>query len=199
MGRFSVTFDYLCPFARIGSEVVLRALDAGADHEVDFRAFSLSQVHLGEGDAPVWQPGAPPRSGVLALAWGLAIRDELPDRFAAAHLAIFSARHDRGLDLNDPEVLRAAVASAGVDPDEVARLVDSGKPAAALAADHTWAVEEHHAFGVPTFVAGDRAMFVRLMRRPADDAEARATLDRLLDLVIGWPELNELKAARIPR
>ena len=199
MRRFALTHDYLCPFARNAAEVVVRALEAGAPFEVAFRAFSLSQVHLEEGEAPVWQPGAEPRSGVLALQWGLAVRDELPERFPAVHLALFAARHDQGRDLNDPEVLRDAVASAGLDPDEVEKLVMGGHPAGALAADHTWAVEEHRGFGVPTFVTGGRAVFVRLMQRPADPQAARSTLDRLIDMVGGWPDLNEFKATRVPR
>src|SRR5919204_159349 len=69
MAAFSVTFDYLCPFARIANEVVLRALAAGADHQVDFRAFSLSQVHLGEGEQPVWLAEQPPSPGGALWAW----------------------------------------------------------------------------------------------------------------------------------
>jgi DSBA-like thioredoxin domain len=199
MRRFAITHDYLCPFARNAAEVVVRALEAGAPFEVDFRAFSLSQVHLEEGDPPVWQPGAEPRSGVAALQWGLAVRDELPERFPAVHLALFAARHDQGLDLNDPEVLAAAVASAGVDPDEVAKLVAGGGPAAALAADHSWAVDGSRVFGVPTFVADRRAVFVRLMDRPGSPAAARATLERVLGMVEDWPDLNEFKATVIPR
>jgi 2-hydroxychromene-2-carboxylate isomerase len=198
MSRFAITFDYLCPFARIANEVVVSAQEDGAGHEVEYRAFSLSQVHLEEGALPVWETDPAP-SGVLALQWGLAVRDHLPERFPAAHLALFSARHDEGRDLNDPDVVRAAVASAGVDPDEVARVVAEGRPAKALAADHTWGVEEHRVFGVPTFVAGGRAVFVRLMQRPEDGQAARATLDRILDMVTGWTDLNEFKATRIPR
>ena len=200
MRRFAITHDYLCPFARNAAEVVVRALEADpGDHQVDFRAFSLSQVHLEEGEAPVWQPGPEPRSGVLALQWGLAVRDRLPDRFPAVHLALFAARHDQGRDLNDPEVLAAAVAAAGVDPDEVDKLVASGGPAAALAADHTWAVDTARVFGVPTFVTGQRAVFVRLMDRPGSAAAARSTLDRVLTMVEDWPDLNEFKTTAIPR
>jgi hypothetical protein len=199
MRRFAVTHDYLCPFARNAAEVVVRALEADDSLEVGFRAFSLSQVHLEEGAPPVWQPGAEPASGVLALQWGLAVRDELPERFPAVHLALFAARHDQGRDINDPEVLAAAVASAGVDPDEVAKLVASGGPAAALAADHTWAADTSRVFGVPTFVTGNRAVFVRLMSRPGSPEAARATLDRVLALVEDWPDLNEFKATVIPR
>jgi hypothetical protein len=200
MRRFAVTHDYLCPFARNAAEVVVRALEAGEEPpDVGFRAFSLSQVHLDEDAPPVWQPGAEPASGVLALQWGLAVRDELPERFPAVHLALFAARHDQGRDINDPEVLAAAVASAGVDPDEVAKLVASGGPAAALAADHTWAADTSRVFGVPTFVTGNRAVFVRLMSRPGSPEAARATLDRVLALVEDWPDLNEFKATVIPR
>jgi hypothetical protein len=198
MRRFTITFDYLCPFARNASEVVIRALEAGAPFEVDFRAFSLSQVHLEEGARPVWEAERPP-SGVLALQWGLAVRDELPDGFHAAHLALFAARHDQGRDLNDPEVLRDAVAAAGLEPDEVDKLVMGGHPAGALAADHTWAVDQHRGFGVPTFVTGQRAVFVRLMRRPASPEAARSTLERLIDMVDDWPDLNEFKTTRVPR
>jgi hypothetical protein len=199
MRRFAVTHDYLCPFARNAAEVVVRATEAGEPLDVGFRAFSLSQVHLEEEAPPVWQPGAEPASGVLALQWGLAVRDELPERFPAVHLALFAARHDQGRDINDPEVLAAAVASAGVDPDEVAKLVASGGPAAALAADHTWAADTSRVFGVPTFVTGNRAVFVRLMSRPGSPEAARATLERVLALVEDWPDLNEFKATVIPR
>ena len=199
MRRFAVTHDYLCPFARNAAEVVVRALETDDSLEVRFRAFSLSQVHLDEDAPPVWQPGAEPASGVLALQWGLAVRDELPERFPAVHLALFAARHDQGLDINDPEVLAAAVASAGVDPDEVAKLVAGGGPAAALAADHSWGADGSRVFGVPTFVTDRRAVFVRLMNRPGSPTEARETLDRVLAIVEDWPDLNEFKATTIPR
>jgi len=199
MRRFAITHDYLCPFARNAAEVVVRALGAGEPFQADFRAFSLSQVHLEEGEAPVWLPGAEPRPGVLALQWGLAVRDHLPERFPAAHLALFAARHDHGRDLNDPEVLAEAVALAGVDPAEVEKLVASGGPAAALAADHTWAVDTSRVFGVPTFVTDRRAVFVRLMDRPATAEAARSTLERVLAMVEDWPDLNEFKATAIPR
>jgi protein-disulfide isomerase-like protein with CxxC motif len=136
---------------------------------------------------------------VLALQWGLAVRDELPERFPTVHLALFAARHDQGLDINDPEVLAATVASAGVDPDEVAKLVAGGGPAAALAADHTWGADGSRVFGVPTFVTDGRAVFVRLMSRPGSPEAARDTLDRVLAMVDGWPDLNEFKATVIPR
>jgi protein-disulfide isomerase-like protein with CxxC motif len=198
MARFTINFDYLCPFARIANEIVVKAIEGGADHEVTYRAFSLSQVHTEEGEPQVWHTEPRP-SGVTALEYGLAVRDEFPEAFPAVHLALFSARHDSGLNINDLEVVRAAVAAGGIDPDEVAKVVVSGQPARTLEEDHNWGVDGYRAFGVPTFVIDDRAVFIRLMQRKTDPAEARETLDRLLDTLTGWPELNELKATRIPR
>lgn len=196
--RFSITFDYLCPFAAIANEIVIDALRDGADHEVGFQAFSLSQVHLEEGAPPVWeQPDG--ASGVLALQWGLAVRDSFPEHFNDAHIALFDARHKRGENLNDPEVVRAAVAGAGLDPDAVAAAVATGAPLKALELDHTGGVEQHRVFGVPTWIVGDRAVFTRLMSRAANGADARATVDRMLDLITGWTDLNEFKHTRIPR
>ena len=91
------------------------------------------------------------------------------------------------------------MASAGVDPDEVEKLVASGRPAAALADDHSWAADTARVFGVPTFVTAHRAVFVRLMDRPATPEAASSTLDRVLTMVEDWPDLNEFKATAIPR
>jgi len=196
--QFSITFDYLCPFAAIANEIVVDALRDGADHEVSFRSFSLSQVHLEEGASPVWeQPDG--ASGVLALQWGLAVRDSFPEHFNDVHIALFDARHKRGENLNDPEVVRGAVAGAGLDPDAVAAVVATGAPLKALEFDHSSGVEQHRVFGVPTWIVGDRAVFTRLMSRAANGAEARATVDRMLDLITGWTDLNEFKYTRIPR
>jgi hypothetical protein len=61
-------------------------------------------------------------------------------------------------------------------------------------------VTTHHVFGVPTFVVGDRAVFVRVMTRPGGDASlARSTIDGILDLLEGHPELNEFKHTTVGR
>jgi hypothetical protein len=52
---------------------------------------------------------------------------------------------------------------------------------------------------VPTFIAGDGAVFVRLMERPTDPRDAITTVERVVDLLTGWPQLNEFKWTRIPR
>ena len=77
---FAVNWDYRCPFARNAHEHVVSALQAGADWDVDFVAFSLSQGHREEGDPPVWEDPAKARD-LLAMQAGIVVRDRYPDLF----------------------------------------------------------------------------------------------------------------------
>jgi len=53
---------------------------------------------------------------------------------------------------------------------------------------------------VPTFIVGDQAVFVRIMNgADGDGAGSQRTIERLVDLAGGWPELNEFKHTSIPR
>jgi DSBA-like thioredoxin domain len=189
----AVTFDYLCPFARNAHEAVIAALRDGSDLDVRFVPFSLEQAHVEEGDAPVWEtPVEQLRRGVRALAYGLAVRDEFPESFFDFHLAAFGARHDSGLKF-EADVLDEVVASVGLDVDAVRKVVETGRPLEALAAEHTEAVDRWAVFGVPTFIDGDAAVFIRFMERGRVD-----DLERALDL-LSWNRLNEFKRTKIPR
>ncbi len=199
MRSFAVTWDYRCPFARTAHEHVVLALAGGAPWEVRFLPFSLNQVHVESGDPDVW--GDPSRSpDLLAMQVGIAVRDRFPASFPELHVALFAARHDDGRDLRDEAVVRGVLAKSGLDADQVLSEVDDGWPLEVFRKEHEAAVAEHRVFGVPTFVVGDQAAFVRLMARPGDDvALATRTVERVLDLAAGWPELNELKHTSIPR
>ena len=196
---FAVTWDYRCPFARNLSEHVLVAQAGGAPWDVRFIPFSLDQAHVQEGEVDVWDdPDQGPR--LLALQAGVVVRDRHPARFPDTHLALFAARHDAGRDIREEAVVADVLRHQGLDPDEVLGEVAAGWPRATCRAEHEEAVRQHHVFGVPTLVAEGQAGFVRVMHRPDGDAAvARQTVDRLLDLVTGWPELNELKHTTIPR
>jgi 2-hydroxychromene-2-carboxylate isomerase len=196
---FAVTYDYRCPFARNAHEHVVEALRAGADWEVDFAPFSLSQVHVEEGGTPVWEDPAK-ASHLLAMEAALEVRHHFPDHFFEVHLALFSARHDEGRDLREESVVRDVLASAGVDDGEVLAIVGEGEPRETFRKAHEAARTEHKVFGVPTFVVGDRAVFVRIMTRPQGDAaSARAAIELTLDLLVEHPELNEFKYTTIAR
>jgi 2-hydroxychromene-2-carboxylate isomerase len=132
----------------------------------------------------------------MANLAGIVIRDRQPDRFLVVHRALFSARHDDALDLRDGEILAKVLDGAGVDADWVKAEIDSGWPLETYEAEHTDAVARFGVFGVPTFIIGERAVFVRLMDRPTP-GERSTAIDRLLDLIDGWPELNEFKHATL--
>ena len=68
-----------------------------------------------------------------------------------------------------------------------------GRPLKTLAAEHLEAVERWAVFGVPTFIEGDEAVFVRFMERGRVD-----DLERALDL-LPWDRLNEFKRTRTAR
>lgn len=196
---FGVTYDYRCPFARNAHEHVVAALRSGVGWEVEFVPFSLTQIHVEEGGTAVWDdPDKAP--DLLAIEASLVVRERYADRFLDVHEALFRARHDQGGDLRDPAVVSAALASAGVPADEVLAAVAEGWPRAAFRKAHEAAATDLHVFGVPTFIVGDRAVFVRLMTRPEGDAAtATATIEHVVNLIGDHPELNEFKHTSIAR
>jgi DSBA-like thioredoxin domain len=192
--EIAVNFDYRCPFARNAHEAVVSAVRGGADLDVRFLAFSLDQAHAEEGEPPVWdREPSEWGTGVTALLYGIAVRDQFPERFFDFHLAAFAARHDHGKKLGREDVVREAVAQAGLDVDAVAEEAWSGRPLKTLAAEHSEQLERFNAFGVPTFIEGDEAVFIRFMERNRVD-----DLERALGL-LDWTRFNEFKRTQIPR
>ena len=56
------------------------------------------------------------------------------------------------------------------------------------------------AFPMHFHLANDEAVFIRFMHRPQGDAAvATRTIERAVDLVAGWPDLNEFKHTSISR
>jgi hypothetical protein len=196
---FSVNWDYRCPFARNAHEHLVAGLADGADWDVTFLPFSLSQAHVPEGGTPVWDdPAKAPE--LTALAAGVVVRDQYPDRFLSAHVALFAARHDEGLDLRQDGVVTGTLDRVGLPGDKILAEVRTGAPLAEIRAAHEQAVREWEAFGVPTFVVEGQAVFVRLMSRPMGDAAlARRTIEGVLDLFEAQPDLNEFKYTKLFR
>jgi predicted DsbA family dithiol-disulfide isomerase len=195
---FSVNWDYRCPFARNAHEHLVVALEAGAPFEAAFVPFSLDQAHAEDADTPVWED--PEREAdLLAAQVGIVVRDRFPEQFLRAHLALFALRHDEGGDLRDQAALASVLQRKGVDASRVFEEISSGWPLEEFRRSHQAAVADHAVFGVPTFVAGGEAAFVRIMTRPGNDAAlATATIERILDLLLHHVELNEFKHTSIP-
>jgi 2-hydroxychromene-2-carboxylate isomerase len=188
----AVTFDYRCPFAYNGHTSVIAAVREGADLDVRYVPFSLDQVHVAEGETPMWDRDRSKwGTGLLALCYGIAARDHFSEQFLDAHLELFAARHVHGGKLDDEDVLREAITRAGLDPDDVAAAAHAPETLKTIAAEHTEMVEEYAAFGVPTFIEGAEAVFVRFMDR-ANAADVAPMLD-----LLAWASLNEFKRTKI--
>ena len=199
MTSFAVNWDYRCPFARNVHEHLVTALQAGGDDQpwdVDFRAFSLDQTHVEEGEPSVWE--VPDRyPALLANEIGIVVRDKMPERFLEVHRAMFAARHDLALDTRKRPVLDQVLGELGIDPAPIWKEIDDGWPLETFRREHEEATAID-TFGVPTFFLGGKATFVRLLDRPGGDAaKAKATIGRIVDL-LGWPELNEFKYTQLP-
>jgi hypothetical protein len=199
--EFTVTWDYRCPFARNAHEHVLTGLAAGADWNVTFAPFSLGQAHVEQDKPDVWERPEQD-SGIFALQAGVVVRDDYPDIFPAVHRALFALRHDQAKQLNDRGEVAKVLADNGAPADAILDLVDSGQALSRVRAEHERYVASHTVWGVPTFIAGDQAAFVRLMdRSPAgsDPGSSIRSIERIVDLLGGWHDLNEFKHTTIPR
>lgn len=197
---FAVTWDYRCPFARNAHEHLLTGLGAGADWDVTFLPFSLGQAHVEEGATSIWDDPAQD-SGILALQAGVVVRDTEPDAFPAVHRALFAARHDESLKIKEAAVVRDVLAAQGVDAEAVFAAIDSGSALKTVQAEHEAYAASHTVWGVPTFIAGDEAVFVRFMHRSPDGSDPKESIrsiERVVEL-LDWPDLNEYKHTSIPR
>jgi 2-hydroxychromene-2-carboxylate isomerase len=147
----------------------------------------------------VWDDPAK-ADGLKAMLIGIAVRDRWPEAFHRVHVALFRARHDEGLDIREDDVLRKLIADQGLDPEEVFGAVATGEPLATFRKEHEQGVADHKVFGVPTVITAGQSVFIRVMHRPDGDAAvARSTVERLLELTAGWPDLNEFKHTSIAR
>ncbi len=196
---FSITFDYRCPFARIASDHVVTAVEAGLDIEPTFVPFSLGQSHVEPGQPAVWDDPESD-SGLLALQTAVVVRDTHPDRFLTVHRALFDVRHEHGESLRGGPAFERALADNGIEGAEIEAAITDGWPLERVRNEHEAAVAEHGVWGVPTFIAADRAAFVRLMERPGgDDDLACRTVTGILDMLVGWVALNEFKHTALDR
>ena len=196
MKNFDVSYDYRCPFAKNIHLHLVTALRAGADFEVNFVPWTMSQGYKEDGAPDVWND--PSRDGeLLALAASTSIRDQQPELFLAAHEALFRARHERAIRLVTMEEIEGVLSPLGVDVRMVRDDVATRRPHQVIGTSFAQ-FERYEAFGVPTFVVNGDATFVRYMTGPGDNPEASIKmLDSLVTLMELEPELNEFKHTRV--
>jgi protein-disulfide isomerase-like protein with CxxC motif len=198
MQSFDLSFDYRCPFAKNIHLHVIEALRAGADFEVNFAPWSLSQGGREDDALDVWNDPAYD-ADLLSLAASVSVRDHQSEYFLDAHEALFRARHDRAIRLTTLDEISNVLAPLGVDMAIVAADVASRRPHDVIAASHK-EFDRFEAFGVPTFVVNDDATFVRYMSEPSDDpAQSVELINALLAMMTNRPDLNEFKHTQLPR
>jgi hypothetical protein len=191
-----LTYDYRCPFAKNIHLHVLAALEHGADFDVEFIPWTMSQGHREPGALDVWDD--PSYDGaLLALAVSVSVRDEQPEFFLAAHEALFRARHERAIRLVTMSEISDVLAPLGVDLDKVGADLLSRRAHRVLG-ESFHAMQAYEAFGVPTFVVDSDATFVRYMTPPTGDAAASvALIESLVTMMASQRDLNEFKHTRV--
>ena len=196
MLNFQLSYDYRCPFAKNLHLHAVAALRAGADFDVTFVPWTMSQGYRAEGAPDVWDD--PSRDGeLLALAVSTSVRDHQPEHFLDVHEALFRARHERAIRLVNDDEIAAALSSTGVDLDAVVADVASRRPHRVIGESFV-AFERYEAFGVPTFVVGTDATFVRYMNAPTQDtAASTALITSLVTLITEQSALNEFKHTKV--
>ena len=198
---FAVTWDYRCPFARNAHEHVVAGLRAGAPMGRHFVPFSLGQVHVEEGEPDIWEPLAGRHAACSPCRPARWCATSSPTAFLDVHDALFALRHDHGGHLRDEAALREPCSTTqGVDAEPCSPRSPAATPIAVGAAGARGRRQEHNVWGVPTFIVGDRRCSCASWTAPRATATPPGrTIDRVLDLLGGWPELNEFKHTSIPR
>ena len=195
---FALSFDYRCPFAGVLHRHVVTALRAGADFDVEFVPWTLNQNYRKEGDADVWDDPAL-ESHLISLAAGVSLRDQQPDIFLDAHEALFVARHENGVRLANFDEIVDALAACKIDVAQLEADLATRRPYEVIGESFR-RFENFEAFGVPTMVVDEDAVFIRYMDKPTDDADASIELiTSLYNTLTTRPSLNEYKFTRLSR
>lgn len=186
--------DYTCPWCYVGWARLEKARETVAgeiDVEVRWRPFEIHPEVPPEG-MPVEELGYPEEQWARmqealtasaaaeglqvgnrpkvsnthrALAAGTWVQEHRPERFEAFHEALFTGYFARGMDLGDPEVVRALAREAGVDPDALDAALEDGLAEPEL--ERTSAEARSLGItGTPTFVFDAR--FAAVGAQPAE-------------------------------
>jgi predicted DsbA family dithiol-disulfide isomerase len=145
--RVRFYFDPTCPWAWQTSRWI-REVETVRDIAIDWRLFSLRLVNESPDD-PLTDESARSVPALRALA--LAGREHGNEAVGRLYEAIGERIHDQERDLS-VELLREALAAAGLDADTVDRAMADPSTAEDVRAEHRQAVEDVQGFGVPTVV-----------------------------------------------
>lgn len=128
----------------------------GDDIDITWKNFSLEQVNSKEGDDwKVWeQKGLHEARALLASVAGEAAKRQGDEAFERFHLALLTARHggDQRVPLNEDDPLIKIAEDSGLDITRFKKDLEDPELVQIVARDHAESVEQHGAFGTPTFI-----------------------------------------------
>jgi predicted DsbA family dithiol-disulfide isomerase len=192
-----VFYDYICPYAFIGTQRGLQ-LDREYDIDLEFLPWELYPT-TAPGGEPVDEGSYPdeylayvddlaaevdtelegPDGAInsnLALRAAEYARDRGPEAFRAYHTAAFDAVWREGRNVGDPDVLADVAGEAGLDPEALLAALDHNAYQARIdaidQAARTLGVQR-----VPTFVFGDQ----RIVGNDPFERNLRAPLEAFLE------------------
>ena len=193
MVRVDFYLDPMCPWA-YQTSVWIREVRDDAGIDIDWRFFSLEAINHVEGKKWPWEREWSYGWSQMRIA-ALLKRDYGNDAVDRWYAAVGEAFHRRGERTQDREVHAAIVEGLGFAPDTVDRAIADPTTHDLVRSDHEHVVLRYGAFGVPTLVRDDHALFGPVITPAPTGAPAR----RLWELVEGWWEFPHLYELRKPK
>lgn len=140
-------FDPLCPWCYQTSRWILQLQDAG-DVDVSWGVFSLE---IANAEDP--QDVGTTARAAAALRTVIALRESEGEAAVGRfYAALGAAVHQRGEEVDNPEVIEAALESAGASGALLDKAVGDESTWQRVEAEHAALVERTRSFGVPTIV-----------------------------------------------
>lgn len=189
------SFDPRCPWCYQTSRWALRLEELG---HVELR-WGVFCLELNNFEGPHEEFDPVPSTSAPALRTAVLVRDTQGHAACGRFYAAVSRRYFFDLeDLSDPEVIRAALGDAQLDPALCARALGDDATWKQVLDEHDRLVRETGAFGVPTLRVGDgegRAMFGPVISELPSDDEAVELFEHTLWLLKN-DNFHELKGGR---
>lgn len=192
--RIKFYFDPACPWCYQTSRWAKRLEELGKV-ELSWGIFSLEIVNAEEPETVTELTG---RSATALRTAALVERKDGTKAVGRFYSAIGQRTWDKAEALNDPEVVRAALTDAGLDPALVDQALEDETTTQAVIDSHRDVVATKRAFGVPTIVLDDGegpALFGPVLYKLPPDDESVALLEHSVWLT-RYENFAELKRTR---
>ena len=173
----------------------------GSELDVRWRHFQLDQVNSKrEPEWKVWeQPDHHESRSLVAAMASESVRRNEPRLFDAFHLALLTGRHGGNgrIPLNQEAPIMELANGVGLNTDLLARDLQDLSLLEAVGRDHTEAVEEHGAFGTPTFIfENGNAVYLKSFIPPKE--ESVSFFEEFVSMMGGRSYIGELKRPQPP-